>query len=60
MNQEEIDKYVAHAFFEELIRGHENQLLELLKQRTEKFPSKEHDNEWLTFSNWVCKRRYER
>lgn len=58
INQQEIDDYVNKSFTEQLIRGYENQLLAVLKSRQEKFPSEKNNDEWLSFTDWVCKRRY--
>lgn len=60
MNDEEIQSYINEAFSEEVIRRYEEQLLSVMKTRYEKYPSDKNDKEWLDFTNYVCRRRYQR
>lgn len=57
MNDEHLQEYVFEAYVEQLIRNHEDDLLRYMKYRYEKYPSKKNDEEWLNYSNFVCRRR---
>lgn len=57
ISDEEIKSYINVYYMEMAISHEENTLLMLLKLRQEKFPSEKNDNEWLSFSDWVLKRR---
>ncbi len=59
INENELSKYVNEAFTEELIRVCENHLLLIMKTRQEKYPSEKNDNEWFSYTKFVCRRRYQ-
>ena len=54
----DLQKYVAEALAEQVIRGHEDQILAVMKQLQEKHPSENNDNEWMQYTNFICRRRY--
>ncbi len=58
ISDEELNEYVKKSFNEEIIRSYEDQFLYVLKTRQENFPSEKNDEDWLSFSMWVCNRRY--
>lgn len=60
LTDEQINKYVNEEFTETFIEEYENQLLRVMKIRQENYPSKRNDNEWLNFTNFVCRRRCQR
>ena len=57
ISDKEIDDYVKESFNEEIIRRYEDQFLLFLKTRMENYPSDKNNEDWLSFTNWVCKRR---
>jgi hypothetical protein len=60
LTQEEIDLYCNEAFTEMLIQKYENQILAVMKTRQEKYPCDRNDQEWLDYTNFVCRRRCQR
>lgn len=54
-----ICKFINECSTEDIIKQYENQLLGVLKARQKEYPSKKNDKEWLDFSDYVIKRRYE-
>lgn len=56
----ELEKYVNEAFTEQLIQSYENQILAVMKHRQEKYPTEKNDAEWLSYTNFVCRRRCQR
>ena len=59
IENQEIQNYVNKAFTEQVIRHYEDQILRVMKHRQEKYPSDKNDKEWLDFTNFVCRRRYQ-
>jgi hypothetical protein len=57
LNDEEINKYVNEAICEHIIQNYENEILLTLKTRFEKYPTEKNNEEWLNYTNFVCKRR---
>jgi len=60
ISDKQIEEYVNAAFTEEVIRRYEEQILQVMKKRQEKYPSDQNDSEWLNYSNYVCRRRCQR
>lgn len=58
ITDEEIQCYINNTMTETFIQDCENNLLNVLKFRREKYPSDKNDAEWLEYSNLICKRRY--
>lgn len=59
IDQDALDKFVTETVLEDAITLTEDHLLYVLKSRQEQLPSEKHDKDWLDFSNYVCKRRYD-
>lgn len=58
--QYDLDKYVNESFTEKVIRRYEEQILSIMKKRYDKYPTEINDNEWLRYTNFVCRRRCQR
>lgn len=57
LTHEQITDYINQSFTEDVIRKYEDQLLRVMKTRYEKYPTKKNDQEWLEYTNFVCRRR---
>ena len=57
ISRENAKKIIDKYYFESMISEYENKILEMYKLRYEKYPTEENNQEWLDFSNYVCKRR---
>ncbi len=60
LTDEEINKYVNEAFTTQVIEMYENQILAVMKHRFDKYPTPFNDKEWLDYTNYVCRRRYQK
>lgn len=60
INDDDLERYVNEAFTEQLIRNTEDHLLKIMKHRYQKYPTQKNDDEWLIFTNYVCRRRAQR
>lgn len=59
ISDSDLEKYFNQVFTEEIIRRNEDEIAAVMKRRQEKYPSEKNDREWLEFSNFVCRRRYQ-
>lgn len=57
LDESAMQKYVTEAFAEQLLRAAEDNVLKIMKQRYEAIPTEKNDQEWLDYSNFVCRRR---
>lgn len=58
MEDKDIINYINLTYTECFIQQAEDDLLSILKWRSEQFPTEKNDKEWLDFTDFVCKRRY--
>jgi len=58
ISDSDLEKYINLQVIEEIIRSYENQILEVMKFRQKKYASEKNNKEWLSFTNFVCRRRY--
>ncbi|MEK6879402.1 MAG: hypothetical protein AABY22_07340 [Nanoarchaeota archaeon] len=59
ISDSDLEKYINLQFTEEIIRRYEDQILEVMKLRQEKFASEKNNKEWLSFTNFVYSRRFQ-
>jgi len=52
----EIEKFIDDFHFASFLNEYEDKMLEAFKLRYEKYPTEKNNQEWLEFSNYVCKR----
>ena len=57
VSDEDLMKYVNASFTEQVIQKYENQILAVMKHRQDIYPSELNDNEWLAYTNMICRRR---
>lgn len=56
-DDEQIKNYINEYFSETAIRNSEDELLRILKLRSEIFKKESYDDDWLDFTDFVIKRR---
>jgi len=59
ITDEQLQEYVNKSFTEEVILRYEEQILAVMKTRYDKYPTERNNYEWLDYTNFVCRRRYQ-
>lgn len=57
MDDKEIEQYIDEYYFESILDEFENKILEIYKLRFEKYPTEKNSQDWLDYSNFVCRKR---
>lgn len=58
--ENDVKKYINDWYSENMIQEFENKILSIMKLRQEVYPSEKNDEEWLNYTNFVCRRRCQR